>query len=91
MSDTPSPDFSHLEGGEEQQALDAVQAVVNWYNTQIVAERRNPVPDEERIEELKTDRQAALEDRQRLETADPQETARIAARYAARLKELTDS
>ncbi|MCQ8194639.1 hypothetical protein [Streptomyces rugosispiralis] len=91
MSDTPSPDSPHLEGGEEQQALDTVQEVVNWYNTQIVTERRNPVPDEERIEKLKTDRQTVLEDRKRLETADPKETAQIAARYAARLKELTDS
>ncbi|WP_239010436.1 hypothetical protein [Streptomyces sp. 769] len=91
LSDTPIPDFSHLDGGEEQQALDAVQEVVSWYNTQIAAEHRAPVPDEERIEELKAARQAALDDQQRLETAGPQKTARIAALYAARLKELTTS
>ncbi|MFD0396430.1 hypothetical protein ACFQ3Z_46265 [Streptomyces nogalater] len=53
MSDTPTPDFSGLEGGDEQQAEDAVQEVVNWYNAQITKERRAPLPDEDRIEELK--------------------------------------
>ncbi|MEJ8639935.1 hypothetical protein [Streptomyces sp. MS2.AVA.5] len=91
MSDTPNRDFSQLEGGDELQAADIVRDVVTWYNTQLATERRSPVPDEDRIEELKVGRQAALDDQQRLGTADPQETARIAARYAARLKELSES
>ncbi|MFI9311473.1 hypothetical protein [Streptomyces triculaminicus] len=91
MSDTPSPDFSGLEGGAEQQAIDIVRDVVNWYNAQLIAERRSPVPDEERVERLKAGRQAALEDQARLDDADPQETTRIAAAYAARLKELKES
>ncbi|WP_406483815.1 hypothetical protein [Streptomyces platensis] len=91
MSDTPIPDFSGLDGGGEQQATDIVRDVVSWYNTQLAAERRAPVPDEDRIEELKAARQTAIDDQQRLETADPQETARIAALYAARLKELNES
>ncbi|MET9572444.1 hypothetical protein ABZY34_25490 [Streptomyces virginiae] len=91
MSDIPSPDFSGLEGGDEQQAADIVRDVVTWYSSQIAAENRAPVPDEERIEELKTGRQAALEDQQRLTTADPEETGRIASLYAARLKELKES
>ncbi|MFF9887643.1 MULTISPECIES: hypothetical protein [Streptomyces] len=91
MSDTPTPDFSGLEGGEEQQAQDAVQEVVNWYNAQITKERRAALPDEDRIEELKAGRQAALADQAQLATADPEETGRIAALYAARLKELNES
>jgi hypothetical protein len=92
VSGTPDePDFSGLEGGEEQAAEDAVQEVVNWYNTQIIAERRAPVPDEERIEELKAGRQAALADKAQLATADPEEAGRIAAVYAARLRELNES
>ncbi|WP_327328680.1 hypothetical protein OG735_41150 (plasmid) [Streptomyces sp. NBC_01210] len=91
MSDTPTPDFSRLDDGEEQQAMDIVRDVVTWYNTQLAAERRAPVPDEERIEELQAARQTALEDQQRLGTADTEETARIAALYAARLKELNES
>ncbi|WP_370270172.1 hypothetical protein [Streptomyces sp. V4I8] len=92
MSGTPDePDFSGLEGGEEQGAQDAVQEVVNWYNTQIIAERRAPVPDEERIEELKAGRQAALADQAQLATADPEEAEQIAAAYAARLKKLNES
>lgn len=88
-----SPDFSGLEGhgGQEQQAEDAVRAVVNWYNAQIVKEHRAPVPDEARMEELKAARQAALDDQGRLETAEAEEVAGIAAFYAARLRDLTDS
>ncbi|MBB1258326.1 hypothetical protein H3147_05715 [Streptomyces sp. OF8] len=91
MSDIPDPDFSGLEGGEEQAAADVLQEVVAWYNAQIVAERRAPVPDEDRIGELKAGRQAALADQAQLATADTQETERIAAIYAARLKELKES
>ncbi|MFI6014096.1 hypothetical protein ACIBAG_35740 [Streptomyces sp. NPDC051243] len=53
VSGTDEPDFSGLGGGEERAAEDAVQEVVNWYNTQIITERRAPVPDDERIEELR--------------------------------------
>lgn len=88
MSD---PDFSHLDGAEDEQAADIVRNVVSWYNTQLAAERRSPLPDEERIAELTVHRQAALDDQQRLDGADAQEIERITARYAARLKELRQS
>jgi hypothetical protein len=92
VSGTPDePDFSGLEGGEEQAAEDAVQEVVNWYNAQIITQRRAPVPDEERIEELKAGREAALADHAQLATADPEEADRIAAVYAARLNALRES
>ncbi|EST18108.1 hypothetical protein [Streptomyces niveus] len=87
MPDTPSPDFSQLDGGDEQQAMDAVQKVVAWYNKQIAAAYRAPVPDEERIAELKAAREKATGDQARLESAGPEETARIAAAYAALLKD----
>ncbi|CUW33352.1 hypothetical protein [Streptomyces reticuli] len=86
-----SPDFSGLEGGDEQAAEEAIQEVVNWYNAQLLEERRAPVPDEQRIEELKAGRQAVLADQAQLATADPEEAERIAAVYAARLKELKES
>ncbi|MDK0524870.1 hypothetical protein [Streptomyces sp. ML-6] len=88
MTDPETPDFSGLEGGEESQAADIVRDVVLWYSTRIAAERRAAVPDEELLKELKAGRQAALADQAQLATADPQEAARIAAVYAARLKEL---
>ncbi|MFI8515965.1 hypothetical protein ACIGHB_33080 [Streptomyces sp. NPDC085460] len=91
MTDPDGLDFSGLEGGAEEQAADAVRAVVSWYNTQLLAEQRSPVPDEERIEELRSGRQAALADQQQLATADSQEAARITEVYAARLKELDAS
>lgn len=91
MTDPDVPDFSGLEGGLERAAEDAVQQVVAWYNAQIVAERRSPVPSEERIEELKTGREGALADQAQLATADAEEAERIASAYAARLKELKES
>ncbi|WP_069772224.1 hypothetical protein [Streptomyces sp. LUP30] len=92
MPGTPDePDFSGLDGGEDQQADDIVREVVGWYNAQIIAERRAPVPDDDRIEALKAGREAALADQAQLATADPEEEARIAAVYAARLRELKES
>ncbi|MFB7482955.1 hypothetical protein ACFUEM_32905 [Streptomyces anulatus] len=88
MTDPDIPDFSGLEGGEEQAAVEAIQEVVNWYSAQLLAEHRAPVPDEERLEELKAGRAAALADQAQLVTADPEEAGRVAALYAARLKEL---
>ncbi|MGW6513226.1 hypothetical protein ACWGCP_37955 [Streptomyces niveus] len=90
MTDPDVPDFSELdESDDHQAATDAVKEVVSWYNAQILAERRSPGAGEERLEELKAAREAALLDGARLATADPQEAGRIAALYAARLKELT--
>ncbi|MGW7003660.1 hypothetical protein ACWGCW_12725 [Streptomyces sp. NPDC054933] len=88
-----SSDFSSLagHGGEKEQALDVVGAVETWYGAQIARERRAPVPDAERLEELQAARQEAIDAQRRLEEADPDETARIAALYAARLKELKNS
>lgn len=92
MPGTPDePDFSGLDGGEDQQADDIVREVVGWYNAQIIAERRTPAPDDERIEALKAGREAALADQAQLATADPKEAAEIAAAYAARLRELKES
>jgi hypothetical protein len=91
VTDPGGPDFSGLEGGVEAQAADAVRAVVSWYNAQLLAEQRSPLPDEERVEELRAGRQAALADQQQLATADVEEAARIAEVYAARLKDLDAS
>ncbi|MEV7003205.1 hypothetical protein AB0N62_36780 [Streptomyces sp. NPDC093982] len=85
-------DFSRLEGGDEQAAHDVIQEVVNWYDAQIITERRAPVPDGERIDALRAGRQAALADQTQLATADPEEAEQVAAAYAAaRLNELSES
>ncbi|MFE7599856.1 hypothetical protein [Streptomyces sp. NPDC057494] len=76
MTDPDIPDFSGLEGGEEQAAEDVIREVANWYNAQLLAQRRAPVPDEERIEELKAGREAALADQAQLMTAAPEAAAR---------------
>ncbi|MET9847849.1 hypothetical protein [Streptomyces ossamyceticus] len=89
MPGTPDePDFSGLGGGEDQRAADIVQEVVHWYTEQIAAERRAPLPDEERLAQLTAGRTAAYQDLQRLEEADAAEEDRLAAFYAARLREL---
>lgn len=90
MADPDVPDFSELDDTDEHQAaMDAVKEVASWYNAQILAERRSPVTDEERIEELKAARAAALADGAQLATVDSHQAGRIAAVYAARLRELT--
>lgn len=89
--DHQAPDFSGLDGGDAYQtAEDAVREVAGWYSAQIIAERRQPVPDDERVQELRDRREAALADAARLTTVGPDEASRLAALYAARLKELTE-
>ncbi|MEU9072377.1 hypothetical protein AB0D60_36510 [Streptomyces sp. NPDC048306] len=65
-----------------------VQAVSSWYAEEIMKERRAGTPDADRMAELK--RQLALcgADQQALQDAGPEETAEIAARYAALAREL---
>lgn len=89
VSDPNTPSFEPLDGDEDQLARDAVREVIAFHNARIVDERRAPVPDDERIEQLKTARQAAIDEQTRLETAGLGEAARIAADYSARLKGLT--
>ncbi|MET7356672.1 hypothetical protein [Streptomyces mirabilis] len=89
VSGTPDePDLSGLEAGEVQQAVDIVQEVVHWYTEQITAERRAPLPDEDRIAQLTADRTAAYQDLARLEDAGPEEEDRLAELYTARLRQL---
>ncbi|MFF3863610.1 hypothetical protein [Streptomyces sp. NPDC002209] len=90
MSDPNTADFEPLDGGEDQQARNAVREVIAFYNARVLEERRAQLPDGERIEQLKAARQAAIDDQTRLETARPGDAARIAADYAARLKGLTN-
>ncbi|NUK23493.1 hypothetical protein [Streptomyces lunaelactis] len=65
-----------------------VQEVNAWYAEQILEERRAGSPDPERLKTLKEGLAACAADRQALQDADEDVVAEIAARYAARLKEL---
>ncbi|MBO3681698.1 hypothetical protein [Streptomyces sp. NEAU-YJ-81] len=60
--------------------------VIAWYSRQLLLARRSG--DQQRLEEFKARRQECVEDQHRLRDAEPEETARIAAAYTARLKEL---
>ncbi|MFF5188747.1 hypothetical protein ACFY30_34115 [Streptomyces sp. NPDC000345] len=70
-------------------AHEIVGNVIAWYSRQLLLARRSG--DEQRLEELKARRQECVEDQNRLRTAGPDEITRIAAVYAARLKELEAS
>jgi hypothetical protein len=67
-------------------AYEIVGTVIAWYSRALLLARRSG--DQQRLEELKAQRQACVEDQHRLKDAGPEETARIAAVYATRLKEL---
>lgn len=90
MTNANNPDSSTFDDGDEHPTVeDAVQEVANWYSTQIAAERRSPVPDEDRVKTLKAEWEAALADREQLATASPEEAAKVAEVYTARLQMLT--
>jgi cytochrome c553 len=65
-----------------------VQEVSAWYAEQIITERRAGAPDAERLQDLKEQLAACAADQQALQDADDDQVAEIAARYAARVKEL---
>ncbi|MGI5262447.1 hypothetical protein [Streptomyces angustmyceticus] len=65
-----------------------VDDVSTLYVEQIVTERRAAVPDQERLKALKEQLAACAADREALQDAGPKEVAEIAARYAARAREL---
>ncbi|OIJ95386.1 hypothetical protein [Streptomyces colonosanans] len=90
MHDPASPSSSSepADGVSPQAPADVVEEVMAWYSRAILAERRAPHSDPERLEHLLARRQECVRDRARLEEADAEETARITASYAARLKEL---
>ncbi|MBE1603085.1 hypothetical protein [Streptomyces stelliscabiei] len=64
--------------------------VLARYAQLIQAERRGG-SDPRRLDELLAQQRACVQDRARLPEADAEEVARLAALYAARLKELQDS
>ncbi|MCF3143799.1 hypothetical protein [Streptomyces platensis] len=75
----------HVTPEAAEQLVDDVSTL---YAEQIVTERRAAVPDPERLKILKEQLAACAADREALQDAGPQEVAEIAARYAARAREL---
>ncbi|GGY79025.1 hypothetical protein GCM10010363_69960 [Streptomyces omiyaensis] len=90
MHDPASPSSSSEPADEisRRAPADVVEEVMAWYSRAILAERRAPNSSPERLEQLLAQRQECVRDRARLEEADAEETARITASYAARLREL---
>ncbi|MBL1086768.1 hypothetical protein JK359_33215 [Streptomyces actinomycinicus] len=80
----PAPDGDTAVGYEA--AREIVGTVIAWYSRALLLARR--AGDQQRLEELKAQRQKCVEDQHRLQDAGPEETTRIATDYAARLKEL---
>ncbi|MEV0604711.1 hypothetical protein AB0I82_36185 [Streptomyces sp. NPDC050315] len=76
-------------GTEYEGAVEILRRVSVWYSQAIMAERRAPTPDSQRLEHLMAKRQECVEDQQALTTATPEQVEQLAQRYAARWKELT--
>lgn len=67
-----------------------IRQVSTRYAEQIVNERRAAAPDPERLKALQEELAACAADQEALQDADEEEVAKIAARYAARARELQD-
>ncbi|GAA0454544.1 hypothetical protein [Streptomyces olivaceiscleroticus] len=77
-------------GTEYEGAAEILRRVSVWYSQAIMAERRAPAPDSQRLEHLMAKRQECVEDSQALKTATPEQVEQLAQRYAAHWKELTE-
>ncbi|MFI8504549.1 hypothetical protein ACIGFK_39500 [Streptomyces sp. NPDC085524] len=84
----PTPQPLHQSGGDAEQAERTVKEVFRWYTARLT-EARESGADAETVDELRAGRDQAVDDLDRLEEADEDETVQIAVTYAARLKELT--
>lgn len=69
-------------------AVETVDLVINWYNEQLLAQRRSGAPDAARVERLTAERQDAINAKDTLDDADAGERRRIAERYETRLRDL---
>ncbi|MGW0664884.1 hypothetical protein [Streptodolium elevatio] len=85
MPKEPAEPVSHADADA------AVGRVIAWYRTQLADEQRAAVPDQTRLQELLDGLAACLADQRHLEDADPDDLARIAADYEARLNDLPTS
>lgn len=87
----PSEQPLRQPGGDGEQARDAVERVLNWYNARLAAAHRAGGGSPEQVAAWRQARDQAVDDLDRLETAGEDETVQIGLAYAARLKELTAS
>lgn len=79
----------HQSGENLEQAREAVRKVIDAYGTRQVAARRDPTrhaPD--LVADWGPAREQAMDDLDRVTTADPDETVQISLTYVARLKAL---
>ncbi|MFF6888635.1 hypothetical protein ACFY9F_36275 [Streptomyces sp. NPDC012421] len=86
--DDPQP-LHHL-GGDADQALEAVERVLDWYRSRLAAARAG-THDPAQVDAWRAGRDQALDDLDQLEDADEDETVQIALVYATRLRELNQS
>jgi hypothetical protein len=84
------PQPLHRPGGDADQAETIVKRVLSWYEARLF-EARTGGHDPQQVTAWRAGRDQALDDLDRLEDADGDETVQIALVYAARLKELTGS
>ncbi|MCT2546223.1 hypothetical protein [Streptomyces atratus] len=80
----------HHPGGDAEQAQKLVKRVLDWYKASLAGARAGG-HDPAEVNAWRAARDQAVDDLDRLEDADEDETVQIALLYAARLKELTES
>ncbi|MFG2296144.1 hypothetical protein [Streptomyces sp. NPDC048603] len=85
----PQHDPDGTDNGTKQAAT-TLKQVISCYNARLASARRSPGDGGDLVGAWLTARDDAVDELDRLETADADETARIATRYAARLKQLRD-
>ncbi|MFJ1847046.1 hypothetical protein [Streptomyces sp. NPDC088146] len=93
MSDPLTPEDPqplHHPGGDAEQAQKLVKRVLGWYQASLAGARAGG-HDPAEVNAWRAARDQAVDDLDRLEDADEDETVQIALVYAARLKELTES
>ncbi|MFJ4681653.1 hypothetical protein [Kitasatospora sp. NPDC088783] len=83
------PDSPPLAADAALLALDAIRAVIAWYQAGIETERASAQPDPELLQEWAADQQTAAADRDRLRTATDTQAAAIAERCTRLLRTLT--
>lgn len=92
-SSAPPPAGPEGDSGDEgyEVAAEHVRRVIAWYTAQIGAELRSAVPNQQRLEDLTTARQACQEDLRALDDAEAEDLARIASDYQERFIQLRQS
>ncbi|MGW1106097.1 hypothetical protein [Streptomyces sp. NPDC002540] len=91
IPEDPTEQPFHQPGGDAEQARGVVARVRDWYNARLADAHREAGHDSGQVATWRAARDRAVDDLDRLKTADEDEIVQIALAYAARLKELQEN